>query len=149
MKGEIKMFRYIIAIKIVAPRLKIRYDDNKQTCYDCDEKCLIIGNDFNGNDCGFMRHLREVHKYADADQYCFALWTLLHEIGHYYTIDYVEDDLWTRTFCGLFSCEEASKDSELQDMYFNIKSEWEATEWAIKWISSHKRIAKILNWIVR
>ena len=143
------MFRYIVAIKIVAPRIKIKYDSNEQTCYDCDEKCLIIGNDFYSDGCGFMRHLREVHGYINADQYSLALWTLLHEIGHYYTIDYVEDDLWTRTFCGLFSYEEASKDSELQDMYFNIKSEWEATEWAIKWISFHKRIAKILNWIVR
>ena len=143
------MFRYIVATKIMAPRLKIRYDDNEQTCYDCNEECLIIGQDFCSDDCGFMRHLREVHGYSDADQYCLALWTLLHEIGHYYTIDYAEDDLWTRAICGLISYEEASKNSELQDIYFNIENEWEATEWAIKWVDSHKRIAKILNWIVR
>ena len=136
------MFRYIIATKIVAPHLKIRYDDNEQTCYDCNEECLIIGNDFGSDDCGFMRHLREVHGYADADRYSLALWILLHEIGHYNTVDYVEDDLWTR---GLISYEEASKDSELQDIYFNIESEWKATEWAIEWVNFHKKNEKILN----
>lgn len=143
------MFRYVVATKIVAPRLKIRYDDNEQTCYDCNEECLIIGNDFCGDDCGFMRHLREVHGYTDADRYSLALWTLLHEIGHYNTVDYAEDDLIARAICGLASREEALKDLKLQDIYFNIENEWEATEWAIEWINSHKRIAKILNWIVR
>lgn len=143
------MFRYTIVTKIVAPRLKIRYDDNEQTCYDCNEECLIIGNDFYSDGCGFMRHLREVHGYINADQYSLALWTLLHEIGHYYTIDYAEDNLIVRAICRLTSYEEASKNPKLQDIYYNIENEWEATEWAIKWIDSHKKIAKILNWIVR
>lgn len=87
--------------------------------------------------------------YTDADRYSLALWTLLHEIGHYNTVDYAEDDLIARAICGLASREEALKDLKLQDIYFNIENEWEATEWAIEWINSHKRIAKILNWIVR
>lgn len=143
------MFRYIVATKVIAPRLKIRQDNNEQTCYDCNEECLIIGNDFNKDEFGFMRHLREQHQCEYTDCFKLSLWTILHEIGHYKTLDMIEnDDLASRALCAIVDEEVARTNKTVQDMYFNIESEWEATEWAVSYIKSHPLKAKFLNLIM-
>lgn len=143
------MLKYILTSKTVAPKLKVRHDPTRSTCYDCRNDCVIFGNDLGVEDGGFMRHLREVHNCAIADFYSLSLWTILHEIGHHYTIDYAEDDLIARSICAVIPLDVAAANPDLQDLYFNIESEWEATEWAIDWINSHPNLAKILNYFVK
>lgn len=100
---------------------------------------------------GFMRHLREVHKAKWCDKYDYRLWGLLHEIGHAETFDDIpetgdEDDLATRVACSMMSLEEVAKSEKLQDLYFNLPTEWEATEWAAEWAESHPDImAELTN----
>lgn len=141
------MFGLKIVAKVIAPELTVKFDEDDFTCFDFEEDTIVIGGDFDGEDYGFMRHLREVHNFADADKFSRRLWTILHEVGHYETDGDCEDDTYTRAMLGCFG-EEVLSSPKIQDLYFNLKSEWVATEWAIDWIQSHKFLAHLFNFIV-
>lgn len=139
-------------VKELDNELSIVFTDDENE-YDYVESCVY----FNPNsleDCGFLRHLREVHGFTDCDKYPLFFWTLLHEIGHHFTIDYCEEDeTEVRTLCAMCSNEEAEKSVYIQDLYFNLESEWEATEWAIDFVKTNlalcenflKKIKKVLD----
>ena len=113
--------------------------------YDYVQSCIYF-NPHDLEDCGFLRHLREVHGFTDCDKYSLLLWTLLHEIGHHFTIDYCEEDeMETRMLCAMCSKEEAEKSTHIQDLYFNLESEWEATEWAIEFVSTNPILCETLS----
>ena len=78
------------------------------------------------------------------------MWTLLHEIGHFETAEIVdpEDDLANRALFAITSKEQARGDKELQDLYFSMDSEWQATEWAIDWVANHHKLAVALSWVL-
>ena len=121
-----------IATKIIAPFVKVKIDKTDSTCFDFNNDTLIVGYDFNDDEYGFMRHLREVHGCKFANLFTHRFWAILHELGHYFTGDGIEDEketLEVRAFC----------------MYFNLPSEFAATEWAINFIKTHKWLSIFLN----
>ena len=86
-------------------------------------------------DMGFMRHLREEHEVLDCEEISETIWSLLHEIGHAETEDNLEteedEEIAVRTVCSMIPLEDVAECEILQNLYFNLPSEWEATEWAI------------------
>lgn len=112
--------------------------------YALDNTVYFNPHDF--NDCGFLRHLRENHKCAECDNYSLTLWSLLHEIGHHFTLDFCEEDeLEIRALCAIISEEVAQKSIPMQDMYFNLESEWEATEWAMRFVARNAETCRALE----
>lgn len=96
------------------------------------------------DDCGFMRHLKEIHKCDFAYDYSLILWTILHEIGHYETeweLLENDDEAELRFWLSLTSKEKAN-DIIIQNKYYNLTAEWCATEWAIEWIEENRELAE-------
>ena len=90
-------------------------------------------------DFGFFRHLRESHGCELGEALPQIFWVFLHELGHYFTLDYCEeDDRFTREFLKLLDDEQIAVPA-YQDIYFNLESEWEATEWAIGFVEANYR----------
>jgi hypothetical protein len=132
--------------KIVCPQIKFGLT-NESTSYErTHEKLLLNPLELaDGTDLGFLRHLREVHNCPLS--YKLSLWTILHEIGHYHTLDYCEEDneLEVRAICAMVDRDKAEHCVEIQDLYFNLESEWEATEWAIDYATTHPFLCRIFN----
>ena len=78
----------------------------------------------------FMEHLKNVHGFNNADNYNETLWTALHEMGHHFTYDFCEPT------------EELPGETE---EYYNSEIEWEATEWAMRFVISHRTLCKFFN----
>ncbi len=138
-------------VKIVCPQVSIRISDDEINCYDSDlERIYFNPNDT--EDCGFLRHLREVHNYPQADRYSLTIWTLLHEIGHYNTLDDCDDDeedLDVRLVFAALDTTDVAHDERAQDLYFNLQAEWEATEWAIAYLDNHKLLCSFFSFLLR
>lgn len=103
------------------------------------------------DDCGFMRHLKEIHGCEWADELDLHLWSILHEIGHYETeCDIDEDDAEQELrFLLSLTDESIAHDTEVQNMYFNLTSEYYATEWAKDWVAENFVQAKKVSNLIR
>ena len=117
----------LLFTKMVCSEIKIRFSNNG-SYFDFNSDCIYL--DPNENDCGF---------------YSLLVWSILHEIGHYYTLDFCDDDSELRLF--LAFCDGSL--IEIQDAYFNLESEWEATEWAIDFIIEHSKLCKFFSKILK
>jgi hypothetical protein len=76
------------------------------------------------------------------------MWQVLHEIGHYYTLDFIEEDddeIFERAVCSLIDKDTAENNEKIQDIYFNLEKEWQATEWAISYANKHFKKCKFFN----
>lgn len=93
---------------------------------------------------GFLRHLKEVHNCDFAYDYSITLWSILHEIGHYETENEIEEDTDDEElrFWLSMTDKKVAENPTIQDRYFNLPSEWVATEWAIDWIKDNLETAK-------
>jgi hypothetical protein len=134
-------------VKSIAPEVDVVYEPDSFTCFDHDLEAVVIGNDFQLDDRGFMRHIVETHDFAQAYDYSLAFWSILHELGHYFTGDdgwVDEEEANQYLVCSLVPSEIAD-DPKIQDLYFNIPSEYEATEWAIDWIKANPELATRFN----
>jgi hypothetical protein len=134
-------------VKSIAPEVDVVYEPDSFTCFDHDLEAVVIGNDFQLDDRGFMRHIVETHDFAQAYDYSLMLWSVLHELGHYFTGDdgwVDEEEANQYLVCSLVPSEIAD-DPKIQDLYFNIPSEYEATEWAIDWIKANPELATRFN----
>ena len=135
-------------VKSIAPEINVIYDETEPTCFDHDLKAISIGVDFQDDDCGFMRHIKFNHDYPEAEEYSLTLWSILHELGHYFTSNngYIStEELAEYALCGLIPREIAENNESIQNMYFDIESEWNATEWAINWIKDNTDLARQFN----
>ena len=141
--------RVWLAGKIVCPRLKFTYHNDSGTYYDNKNKKVTLGLNAWQDECGFLRHLREEHGCKEWNKVNVGVWSLLHEIGHYHTFDYVEDDSFTRAFCAVIPLDVAKEYSKYQDLYFNMESEFEATEWAIEWLHKNPWRSRLVNLLLR
>ena len=135
------MTRYEILEKLtydIAPEIVLIFNDNDDGYYEYETDIINI-DAFPKDDMGFLRHLEEVHKCKFAKDFPFVLWTLLHELGHYFTLDDIDtdEDLFTRVLCSIVSKSVADEVPNVQDLYYNIPSEWVATEWAIEFITDN------------
>ena len=142
------MLRYRIVSKLVAPHLSVKTVREKSIFYDCDKQKMIVGKYFDPNDYGFMRHITNVHGFREAPMYSYTFLRILHEIGHYMTEDKYGKNKDTRLW--FEQNVRIIKDNiHLQNDFYNIREEWEATEWAIKWAKAHPKKAKLLSLLAR
>lgn len=132
-------------VQSIDSTINVEFDLSISTCCLVSEK--IININLNGNeyldDCGFLRHLYESHKCDFTNEYSIILWAILHEIGH--CITQVEDndaDIEKRL---LLQCTNDAHSVEIQDLYFNLSSEYAATEWAIQWITENPQKAFFID----
>lgn len=110
-----------------------------EECY-YDNELDELGFCFDQVDEMFDRHIRTEHKFPDIDKINLNLFSLLHEIGHYHTMDECdesEEDELTRTLFSVIPYEVAYCDYEITRAYFNLDMEWQATEWAINFCKKH------------
>ena len=135
-------FLILLFAKIVCPSVHVRITD-RDSCFDCTEDTIYI-NPHEVDDYGFTRHVREVHECGFADEISYALWAVLHEIGHFHTLDFCDDDLTTRAFCMI-----SPNNAATQNLYYGIESEWEATEWAIDYAADHRTLCAIFTALLR
>lgn len=143
-------FRVWLAGKIVCPKLRFSYFHDGGTYYNNETEEVTLGANAWEDECGFLRNLREVHGCKEWNKVSVATWSLLHEIGHYHTFNYfTEDDLQVRALCALVPLSMAENSVELQDMYFGIGTEWEATEWAIDWVQNNPWRSRLVNKLLR
>lgn len=134
-------------VHIVARDVKAELSED----FSCNplEQIVYYPKDFSQvEDFGFNRHLSQAHNYINLhSDYMFAL---LHEIGHaldtYDECD-IDKESVTRAFCQCISIERARTDTAIQDEYFNLPTEFAATEFAIDYIESHPIITKIFSTI--
>ena len=136
-KTEIRNFIQSIAdVKVSFKKEGYWYDNEKET----------INVDLSDlEDMGFMRHLREVHKCKFANEYSLTLWSILHEIGHYYTLDDVEEDDEDDRVALALTTTAVAHNKKVQNRYFNMPSEWAATEWAIDFIKDNRQYLTSLH----
>ena len=76
---------------------------------------------------------------GSTDTYCTYYWSLMHEVGHFYTIDDIEDDdSDLRKLCYALGVES-------MEMYVNLPMERVATEWAVQWTEGNPEQAQKIN----
>lgn len=119
------------------------FDTDDGTYYDGDTETININLDELNQDYGFLRHLRVVHKCEFCNKYSPLLWAILHEVGHYYTLDDYdnEEEEDERIALSLLD-DDVLHNPMVQDRYFNLPSEWGATEWAIHFVENNAELCK-------
>jgi len=137
-------------VRSIAPELRVTFKKGNGNWYDEDEH--KVNFDFEDvspdTDGGFLYHLEHSHECGEVLTVPFSVWTLLHEIGHYFTLDFVrrtEQTEFIKIVCSIYSREEAQANPELAKMYFDLPEEWHATEWAIDFVQSHCLLARLLE----
>ena len=109
-----------------------------------DDKWIVI-NPYEGEpDDDFIAHIREQHGFKRANEISLPVWTILHEIGHIRTDDFVESNDEMRTI--LQMCYDYGGDyKKINSMYYDLPDEWEATEWAIQFVKRHFRLCQLIS----
>ena len=130
--SKIKKLACWIFCKAIAPQVTIGFSKNSWYGESDSGKEAIFLN-LNDRNPAFMKHLRKAHHFPQAYNYSEPLWTALHEIGHHFTFDY---------------CKPTTKEPKSDKAYFNMEIEWEATEWAIAFVKSHRIICKIFSMLM-
>lgn len=139
MDFETKIRKFVWSIADI----KVSFDDNEGSYFDDEEEAINIDLHDLQNDKGFFRHLRTAHKCEWWKNYSPLLWTILHEVGHYYTLnDFDMDDEMDERFALSMVSDDALDMPEVQDRYFNLPTEWAATEWAIQFIKDNPEYCK-------
>lgn len=138
------MFTAWLLVKLTAPKAKLKRSTSGDCEFDYLEETIYYTTERDPSDEGFLRHLEERHKFQNARKYSLRLWSLLHEIGHYYNAD-VEPDAAKYIGMVLYEQEPSLK---AQYLYYNSPDEWAATEWACEWVERHKVLAKIFSKIL-
>lgn len=130
--------------KAYAPEINLIESD---TCY-YDKENKIIGFCFDEIDSCFDRHIIYEHNFPYIKNINPNLFSLLHEIGHYYTMDTCasteeEDEL--KAIFSIISYEEVRDDYNTLRQYFNLEEEWVATEWAINFCKENPLLIQVLT----
>jgi hypothetical protein len=135
-------------VKSIDEELSVTFKNDGYYFVSADNSVNIDLTDF--EDYGFMRHLVEVHKCEWATEFNLHLWSILHEIGHYETEDEIceEDGEEEIRYWLSLTDKDMAKDTNIQNGYFNLTSEYFATEWAIEWIENNYEHAKKINDII-
>ena len=146
-----KKFIIWLFIKSIVPEMKVIFTDDGSS-FEWSTNTVYL--DVNENCDGFMRHLKTKHlpQYFNYHLHLYEfnkiVWQVLHEIGHYFTLDFIEEDedeQTERAICSLIDKETAENNEKIQDMYFNLEKEWQATEWAIRYVDTHYRKCRFFN----
>ena len=134
-----KKFICWLFVKSITPDIKLTFT-NEDSSFEYATNTVYLTF---GDDCtGFIRRLKFVHGMRGADNFNIIMWQILHEIGHYFTPDYCEDDeSLERAICALIDEDEAKNSEKIQNIYFNLEKEYGATEWASNYLIFHKKNA--------
>ena len=137
----LKKIIIFLFVKTINPRIRIKYNENAFAF--CFTNNTLYYN-FDLIDMGFLRHMRECHYWEP--QFGLMIYSLLHELGHYYMQDCIdENEMETRAYCALLPFEYVMQRPDIQDLYFNLESEFEATEWAIEYSVNHRKFCKMFD----
>lgn len=140
-----KKFIILLFIKSINPHLKVVFTD-EESSFEWSTDTIYLN--LNENCHGFLRHLRTEHHVNDYWRINKVIWQALHEIGHYYTLDFIEEDddeIFERAICSLIDKDTAENNVKIQNVYFNLEKEWQATEWAIRYVKQHFTKCKFFN----
>ena len=131
----------VLFVRLIDKKIKITFEDTYCWAERDNHAINIAPSDFRSiTDFGFVRHIKTNHSFNKIDNYSLAMISILHEIGHLYTNG--KDDLEMRSFLAMVSPEIAAKNINIQNKYFNIPCEWQATEWAINFIKRNQKFVK-------
>jgi len=137
------MFFAWLLVKLIAPRVHIkRTTDGCE--FEWDTNTIYYNRADDPQDVGFTRHLRAKHCFAEPERYSMRLWSILHELGHYFNPD-EEEDLYAKALCALLPYETATENRIVQDLYYNSPDEFAATEWACAWIKKHPWLSSLFS----
>jgi len=112
----------------------------------CSEGIIFIGDDFENGADYFIDHMVEKHLCAPdlVKSLSIPMWSVLHEIGHYFTWD---DEEWKKEQIARHLIDSVSKKEVLMSFesirkktqfhHFNLPLEWVATDWAIDYVETH------------
>ena len=131
-------------VKVVAPKLKVKFSKNLTTHYSLIDDVLIIGKDFKSAGEDFLAHIKDAHCFEKVHIYSLAMWTLFHEIGHYKTKDVSDEEVEEDFFYGM-----ALMNASNPKSYFYLPREWCASEWAINFFTAHPCVSRLLNKFIR
>lgn len=132
-----------LLVKMIAPRVRVR--KSREGCeFEFGTSTLFYDDRQTAEDVGFMRHLAEKHHFPEGKRYSDRLWSILHELGHYYNPD-AECDFNGKALCAVLCADLAKTSRTLQNLYYDSPDEFEATEWAIDWITRHPVLARIYS----
>lgn len=127
-------------IKTINPFIKVNPYYGEGSAYSFTDKTIHLNlRETNGED-EFLHHLVVEHKCSFANEFPLELWTILHELGHHYTEDDVrnpEVDYLARVAINNADPSSYASNQEVANAYFNLESEWKATEWAIRYAKKH------------
>lgn len=137
------MFFARLLVKLIAPTVHIK-KTNEGSAFEWDTNTIYYDRKPDPFDKCFMRHVKEKHLFPYADNYSFRLWSILHELGHYFNPDEEEDE-WGKALCALLPVEQTLNDIEIQDYYYDSPDEIAATAWAIEWIEEHPKLASLFS----
>ena len=125
-----KKFIIWLFIKSIVPKMKVIFT-NEESAFEWSTDTIYLN--LNENCDGFMRHLKKEHCplafsnhggfYLSMYDFKKVIWQVLHEIGHYFTLDFIEeneDEQTERAICALINKETAENNEKIQDMYFNL-----------------------------
>lgn len=133
-------------VRLLARDVRVVHSNN-ETEYDLITDTIYYNPAQNPADYGFFRHLRECHFFDKPERFSAGVWSLAHEIGHYYNQD-EEPDEEAKVLCAIASEECARSSVSLQNMYYNSPDEFSATEWACGWIAKHPIFARLFSMVI-
>lgn len=87
----------------------------------------------------FFEHMIEKHGFKEAKEFDEITLTILHEIGHH--INKHEGT----NMMEMFFLSMIADQKEREYKYFDMKDEWEATEWAINFIKTKYAVVKLFE----
>lgn len=145
-----------LVIKMLDRHTKIKFeDDDSSGAYDHEENTVFIGSNCGNKELqvAFQKHIRNKHHYDSAHKFSATLWTILHEMGHHFTSDDFDESIEDeeapiRAMCAMIPLNEAMEKG-IEDTYYDLPTEFAATEWAINFIKSHPRKARLFDLMVR
>lgn len=122
--------------------ISVLFAEDEPMAYDWENNAVIIGYDLDDEQStsAFLDHLRNTHKCNFARKFSARLWSVLHEVGHHFTQDdeLYENDLEMRAILALVPTPTTDEGyRNIANMYFDLPSEYEATEWAINYVRNN------------
>ena len=133
------MFFARLLVKLIDPRVHIKRTTSWNE-FEWDTNTIYYNPAEDPADVGFMRHLRERHFFIEPERFSSRLWSILHELGHYFNADEV-GNYEDKAICALLPYEVAKSCGSIQDLYYDSPDEFIATEWACAWITDHEFLA--------
>lgn len=143
-----KILMWLFA-KLVCRKVKVKINSNGDFSYDYVKEIVHLSTK-NADDLGFYRHIYEKHN--PLISLPLSVWSILHEIGHYHTLDEVEDTtkvMAIKSLCATLDKDRVRGLPLIENMYFDCEDEWLATEWACDYVARHPRFCKFFGKLLK